>query len=161
MKTEAKTVLLLVGTLVLGMVIGFFGHGVFMRDQFKRQTRHMRTPDGFVHRFLSELNPTEEQREAIQEILKKHYEEMAAYREAFRPKMEAMRKELDAILTDEQKKTLDEKLLKKRNGGSFGGRRDKGKGEFGRGMRGRPDSKTPPPPPPGAPHSDPADSLAW
>lgn len=146
MRTQSKTVLVLVGTLVLGMVIGWFGHGVYSRDQFRRKAMHMRTPEGFMRRFIKELDPTPEQQKKIEDILKKHYEEMGAYWESFKPKMDAMRDELNSVLTDEQKKKLEERIFKKRRGGPWE-KKNHDRSDRRKWRKNHRDSLPPPPPP--------------
>ena len=48
MNTKTKTVGLLIGTLVVGMVLGAFLHSLFIRHTVKRMSHKWRKPDIFI-----------------------------------------------------------------------------------------------------------------
>lgn len=114
MRTQTKLASMLIITLLIGMVLGFIGHGIFFRDQFKRQAQRMRTPEGFMGRFEQVIQPTDSQRVEIRKVLKRHFEKMMQQQTAFREDMDSFRKDLDSVLTDEQRKRLQESLMKDR-----------------------------------------------
>lgn len=117
MKTKTKTVLLLILTFILGSVTGAVVQGYWMRQSMKRFNRHMRTPEGFSHRFFEIIEPTDEQRIEIRKILKKHHEKMMQYHREFPARMDSLKKELDSVLTGEQKEKLKKaRWLKRRPG---------------------------------------------
>jgi hypothetical protein len=119
MKTQTKLISMLIVTLLIGMVLGFIGHGIFFRDQFKRRAQRMRTPEGFMERFEQVIQPTDEQRTEIRKILQRHYERMMQQQNAFRESMDTFKKDLDSLLTSEQRERLQENLMKERQR-SFG-----------------------------------------
>lgn len=110
MKTRSKTILVLFVTLLIGMVLGAQIHSIWMWHNFRRMAFRMRTPDGFIERFERIIEPTEEQREAIRKLLEKHHEKLIRFRRDFPAMMDSLRKDMDAILTEEQKARLREGL---------------------------------------------------
>ncbi|HDQ44035.1 MAG TPA: hypothetical protein ENN17_00875 [bacterium] len=115
MKTKTKMVTLMSAMLMIGMVIGFLGHGVFFREQSKRRALRMRSPDGFVQRFEEVIQPTDAQREKVNEILTQQYTRMMTHQDVFRQDMDIFRKRLDSVLTGEQKTRLHESMMKDRS----------------------------------------------
>ena len=115
MKTQTKLAFMLIVTLLIGMVLGFIGHGIFFRDQFKRRAERMRTPEGFMQRFERVIQPTDSQRVEIRKILQSHFQQMMQQQAAFREDMDSFRKDLDSVLTADQRKRLQESLMRDRS----------------------------------------------
>ncbi len=114
MKIKYKTVLLLLGTLVLGIVFGIMIHATFIRSQFRRQIRHIQTPIGFMHHFEKLIEPTEEQQIQFEKVLKKHFVEMEKHRTVFRALMDSLKTDIDSILTEEQRQRLQKSMFLER-----------------------------------------------
>lgn len=110
MKTRSKTILVLFVTLLIGMILGAQLHSIWMWHNFRRMTFRMRTPDGFIERFERIIEPTEEQREAIRKVLKKHHGKLIRFQKDFPAMMDSLRKDMDSILTEEQKARLGDRL---------------------------------------------------
>ena len=106
MLTKTKTTFLLIGTFVLGMVLGMVLSNTYIHYRHEKMRRSMRSPDWFMNRFEQIVQPTAEQKAAIQEVFRKHHEKMMRYQKEFPMHMDTLRQELDAILTDEQKQKL-------------------------------------------------------
>lgn len=114
MKTQWKTAAVLAGTFVLGGVLGFVLHGTFIRSDFRRHVHHMRTPEGFIHRFERVIEPTDAQRKEIRKILRDHFQDMMKHQEQFQARMDSVRQDIDALLTEEQKQRLKHSPLLER-----------------------------------------------
>lgn len=106
MKTQFKTASILLGTFIVGGILGFMLHATFIRNDFRKNAFRMRTPEGFIHWFEKVIEPTDEQRKEIRKILRDHYEEMMQHQDEFRARMDAVRKDIEALLTEEQKERL-------------------------------------------------------
>ncbi len=111
MKTRYKTIGLLFGTLIIGVVVGILLHATFLRGQFRKHIHRLRTEDGFIQRFEDLIQPTEVQRVQLEKVLKKHFEEMDKQHEAFRDLMDSLKTDIDSILTEEQRQRLQKSMF--------------------------------------------------
>src|SRR5215211_3032702 len=69
MKTEAKGLLLLLGTLSLGVLLGAAGNGTLQRER-RREVEDIRRPGGFTEHMMEVIRPRDEaQRNAILPLL--------------------------------------------------------------------------------------------
>ncbi|MFH1943549.1 MAG: hypothetical protein ABIL68_15710 [bacterium] len=110
MKIQYKTALILILTLLVGMVLGALIHGAVMRDRFEQRIFRMRTDEGFSQRMEGIIEPDDSQKKAMREIVRKHFRRMSEHQKEFRSMMDSLKVELDSILTDEQKKRLEQRL---------------------------------------------------
>ena len=114
MNIKTKTTLIILVTFIIGMAAGSMVTQVFIKYRMKK-VLSMRVPEGFADHFERIIEPTPEQREAVREILYKYGKKMAEegekMREQFEANREALNKELEAILTPEQKKRLEERFF--------------------------------------------------
>ena len=112
MKTQAKTTIILITIFILGILIGIVADRTYVEHQMKKRFTQMRNPQmlKFVLERIIEPNP--EQKEKIDEILKKYDDKFADARFSImketRTLMDSLRKELEPILTEEQKERLKE-----------------------------------------------------
>ena len=110
MKMETKTVLIILGTLIIGMIIGALISGAFTRHRIGR-FMSMREPGRLSAHVERIIDPDESQRELVREILSKHAERFLEIHSQFEGEMmalrDSLRKDLDPILTDEQKERLE------------------------------------------------------
>jgi hypothetical protein len=110
MKMETKTVLIVLGTLILGMIIGALISGAFARHRIRR-FMSMGEPGRLEAHVERIIDPDESKREAVREILRKHSERFLEIHSQFEGEMlalrDSLRKDLDPILTDEQKERLE------------------------------------------------------
>ena len=118
----------LIGVIVLltGIISGLLLDRVFFYPRFSRKTfrgsgYHEKHKDRLVNKFCKKLDLTSEQREKLCAIMDKHRKSMQALRKEMDPKFdnmkEALKKEINLILNDEQKKKFEElhkKLEEKR-----------------------------------------------
>jgi hypothetical protein len=141
MKTNTKTVLIIVATLLIGIIIGALGNG-FMVHRFARRTADARHRDMFVERMVELIDPAPEQEPVVRGILTRHAEEFSKLTDNFREETSALfdslRSELDPVLTDEQKAQLEDRHQR------FGRHSKRG----GMPPRHEPGEGPPPPPPP-------------
>jgi hypothetical protein len=113
MNIKVKSSLIIIGTFVLGMLIGsIFTRSFFRPPEMGERIRELRKPEGFMENFERIIEPTDAQREKIREILRLHFERMhknsKEFRERFIQLNDSLRAELDPVLSDEQKARLDE-----------------------------------------------------
>ncbi|NQT23876.1 hypothetical protein HQ585_00820 [candidate division KSB1 bacterium] len=125
MKTKMKTASILLGTFFIGGVLGFILHATFIRNDFREHALRMRTPEGFIHRFEKVIEPTDAQRKEIRKILNDHFQEMVQHQDEFRSRMDLVRKDIEALLTEEQKERLKKDSLLERDSNSKSRRRDR------------------------------------
>ena len=112
MNLKVKSSLIIIGTFILGMIIGM----IFMRlffppPQMIDRIAEGRTPHGFSERFERIIEPSDSQREEIRKILRQHFEKMHNQSEKFRGRFRQLNDslliELDPILNEEQKERLE------------------------------------------------------
>jgi Spy/CpxP family protein refolding chaperone len=112
MKTNTKTVIIIVATLVIGILIGALGSG-FMVHRFARRLPHMEHSEMFVEGMVDLIDPAPEQEDQIRGILTRHSEQFTEITDGFREETSALfdslRSELEPVLTDEQKARLEER----------------------------------------------------
>jgi hypothetical protein len=122
MNIKIKTTLIILFTFIIGMAAGSMLTQVFFKFRMKKLLS-MRAPLGFAAHFERIIQPTDEQRNAVRKILFKYGEKIhqvgQRIREEFIPINEAMHEELNAILTPEQKKRLEERFFRRGPGGFF------------------------------------------
>lgn len=134
MNMKAKTTIILLFTLLIGIMLGVFLDRTVMRFRFQKRISEARQARG-INRLLEDLiRPDESQYKVVRDILEKYSKRLHAHREkSFREMdivMDSLRAELDQILTDEQKARLKKDMERMK------GRRERGPGP-------------PMPPPPG------------
>jgi len=114
MNIKAKTTLIIIITLCIGIIIGALLNRALMQNRIRR-TFSMRNPDVFVSSFERIINPDAKQRHSIMEILDKYADEISEYRTRSQEEIlsltESMKAELDQILTPKQKKRLERRFL--------------------------------------------------
>jgi hypothetical protein len=112
MKTDTKTGLIIVATLLIGILIGALGSG-FMVHRFARRMADMRHRDMFVERMIELIQPAPEQEAEVRDILTRHAEEFTKLADGFQEDtaalFDSLRSELDPVLTDEQKERMEER----------------------------------------------------
>jgi uncharacterized membrane-anchored protein YhcB (DUF1043 family) len=113
MNIKVKIALIIIVTLVIGIVLGAMLNRAIMRHRIQRAFAD-RNPVGMVSFMERNIQPAEEQREQIRDILEKHRKKSAEMREKFmmdmKAEFESLEAELDPILTPEQKNRLKRRL---------------------------------------------------
>ncbi len=122
MNIKIKTTLIILITFIIGMLAGSMITQAFLKYRMKK-ILSMNMPAGFADHFERIIEPTDEQRKALREILYKYGEKLSEMREKiqqeFLPINKAMEEELDAVLTPGQKKRLEERFSRHAPGGFF------------------------------------------
>ncbi len=119
MTARTKSTLLLLGTLLIGMLLGVFVHTLMVENRIERLTS-LRSQAGFVRFMDKMIEPTDDvQREAIRDVLEETAERLnmhhAESRETVEEIMESFRASLDSLLTEEQINALNERMERKRH----------------------------------------------
>jgi len=111
MNLKLKTTLIIVITLIIGVVIGAMAHRAYLQNRIKR-TLAWGNPNRFGAVYERMIRPKPDQSEKIRNILAKHVQNISKIREEYRQKMEsefkAIRKEIEPLLTPEQKRRLSQ-----------------------------------------------------
>lgn len=120
MNLQIKPTFIIIGTLLLGIVLGTLISGT-LADQRYRRIRSMVRPHGFAEDLIEAVQPKdEEQRREIMAIVEKTdlrmQDLMRQSRAEMRAKIDSMAAELQPLLTDEQKAWLDKHLGDRRSG---------------------------------------------
>jgi hypothetical protein len=148
MNIKIKTTLIILFTFIIGMVAGSMITQAFLKYRMKK-VLSMNMPEGFAAHFERIIEPNDEQRKALREILYKYGEKLSKMREKIRqeflPINKAMEDELNSILTPEQKKRLEKRFFRRGPGGFFRPPGDRHPGDRPPGPH-WPDDKPPHPP---------------
>ena len=117
MDVKAKTLLIIVLTLLIGIVIGGLTHRIVMEKRIKRAFS-IRNPEYLVSQYEKTLNPDSKQAKQLREILNKHAKTIEELRYDFQGDMlsanEALHKDLDKVLTPAQKRRLQGRFFRPR-----------------------------------------------
>ena len=124
MNIKTKTAFIAIVTLVLGIAIGMM-ISPLKKDPSKSATtkRSGRSSHDYVSHLKRVILPEETQQDTVENVLRRHKETLdkmsSAYKQNMNMTTEALRRELSAILTQEQQERLDkhfEKREKRRKG---------------------------------------------
>jgi len=118
MSLQVKPSLIIVGTLLLGMVIGTLVSSVFVNQRFDR-IRDMMGPHAFPRHILETIGPLEdEQRDAVFEVVERAADrirnESSGTRVRIHAVLDSMVIELEPLLTDQQLQELKRKIGERR-----------------------------------------------
>lgn len=138
MTARTKSILMLLGTLLIGMLLGVFIHALMVENRIERLTS-LRSQAGFVRFMDKMIEPTDDaQRAAIREALEDAAAELdvhhAESRAAVESIMESFRGSLDSLLTEEQRQELNERMERAWKYRKSRGRKDSS--SIGHGRRG-------------------------
>ncbi len=113
MTTKSKSMIVILSTLLLGMIIGLLLGGA-IRHRKKTDFDQMPRSDRFNHSMRRIIRPTEKQKAAMDKILKSRYGQIGELRENFEEEIyavyDSLKTDLDALLTDKQRKRLERRL---------------------------------------------------
>ncbi len=116
MNIRLKTTLIIIATLIIGIIFGALLSRAYLHHRIRRAFT-MVNPNRFMTFFEQTISPTPEQREQIRKIIQKHTKTVSELQKNLRDGMdssfESLRKELDSVLTPEQKERL-EKMMRGR-----------------------------------------------
>jgi hypothetical protein len=117
MNMKVKTTLIIIITLILGIILGAMLNRAFMHLRIQRAFDAV-NPNRFVMILEHAIDPTPEQKKLIREILKKHAKKAEELRkkldEGMTSSFMALQKELDSVLTREQKERLEKTVRRRR-----------------------------------------------
>lgn len=115
MNMKVKTALILIGTLVIGIVLGAMLNRALMHMRIKGFLA-MRTHKGFVERMEEIIRPSDPQKKEVTAILDKYALQFDAMHEEFKGRMASLldnfKTDLTPVLTPEQMKIMEEKFFK-------------------------------------------------
>lgn len=116
MNMKVKTTIVIIITLIFGIVLGALINRTFTHRRIRRAFDAV-NPNRFTMILEQAIDPTEEQENQIREILQNHAKQVEELRkkamEGMETSLQALKKELDSVLTPEQKERLEE-MMKKR-----------------------------------------------
>jgi Spy/CpxP family protein refolding chaperone len=113
MKNKTKTFFILLGTLVIGIIIGVIFSGI-VRQQKIYQIREMHEHERFIKGMEKIIQPSEEQREKIDKILKKRSQKIMEIRKKYQEEVatifDSLHQDMAEVLTDQQKERLENQI---------------------------------------------------
>lgn len=113
MKNKTKTSFILFGTLVIGIIIGAIFSGI-IRQQKIHQIREMHEHERFVKGMEKIIQPSEEQKEKIDKILKKRSQKITEIRKKYQEEVatifDSLHQDMAEVLTDQQKERLENQM---------------------------------------------------
>ena len=117
MNLKVKTTLIIIATLIFGIICGALLSRAYLHYRIRKAVV-MVNPNRFMPFLERVINPTPEQREQIRTIIQDHAVEVLEIRKEFEKSMtssfESLRKELDSVLTPEQKRRLEKSMRERR-----------------------------------------------
>ena len=112
MKTQIKTSIVLLSIFALGIILGVVIDRTLVEHQMKSRFSRMRNPRMFGHFLERIIKPTPEQNQKIRQLLQNYSQKMDETRWHVMKEsiaiMDSLRHDLEPILTEEQKKRLEE-----------------------------------------------------
>ena len=114
MKTQAKTTIILITIFILGILVGIVADRTFIQHQMKKRFSRMRHPQMLKFTLERIIAPNPDQIKKIDKILQKYEDKFAESRFFIMKKtktlMDSLHKELEPILTKEQKERLKQEM---------------------------------------------------
>lgn len=139
--------------LIAGFFIGTFTAGRITRNKIERFSSY-RSPDNFRQMLYRDLNLTPEQQKKVDPIIREHSKTLRSmtmeYKSAFTKELDQFHAQLEPVLTDDQKKKMEEKRDQFRKGYQ----KDRQRRHPGDRREGNRDRHHDGPPPPGMPPMD-------
>ncbi|MCH8981383.1 hypothetical protein IH922_05130, partial [candidate division KSB1 bacterium] len=115
MTTKTKSTFILLGVLAMGVTIGALASGT-LQQQRKNRFERMPPHERFFSFMKSVVEPSEEQRDAVERIIENRSEQLRELHETHQTGViaiyDALRADLQTLLTDEQKKRFEEQIVK-------------------------------------------------
>jgi len=114
-----KTILSVIGLVLIGYVTGFHHHRHLTQSRIAEIADHRITPNSpLPERFFTNINATEEDKELLRPIFRKHMKELhqigQSIKEKRKPVLDSMRAEIEVHLNADQKVEF-EKIIKRIN----------------------------------------------
>jgi len=118
MNVKVKTTLIIIVTLIIGIVLGAMLNRTFMHLRIRRAFDAV-NPSRFAMILEQSIDPTPKQKKQIREILEKHANTVSELRkkldEGLASSFMTLQKELDSVLTPEQKERLEKMVRRRRS----------------------------------------------
>lgn len=115
MSTKATTTLVVLGTLVIGIVVGVLLGGL-LRQEREREIERMLPQRLFQSAMESIIRPTEEQRQALDKIVSKRFEQIAKIREQYQTEVfalhDSLKSDLASVLSEDQLQRLEKHIAR-------------------------------------------------
>ncbi len=109
MKLHFKTTLIIIGTLIIGFVLGFASSIFFVQSRFSK-AREFHRKGKMIEFFIDKIDLKDEQREKAEPIIEKYNVRFKTHSQTMRNGVEeifdSLKMELEPILTEEQKEKL-------------------------------------------------------
>ena len=106
MNTKTKSIFVLTGVLIIGIIIGALGSSLLRHNMLEDRISRFRTPEGFAERILDRIDPDPDKREAVENILLEQHKKLFKKFEHTRAQMEthtdSVILKLKPLLTEEQ-----------------------------------------------------------
>jgi membrane-associated HD superfamily phosphohydrolase len=113
MNTKTKTSFILIGTLILGVIIGAL-FSAMIRQQRVRRIEGMPHHERFIKSMERVLQPDKEQKQLINQVLDKRFDQIAELRDEYQSKIasifDSIHQDMETVLTEEQKIRLKEQI---------------------------------------------------
>lgn len=112
-----KTILSVIGLLLIGYVSGFHHHRYVMKNRIAEIADHRIAPNApMAGRFFTNINATEEEKELLRPIFRKYMKELhqigQTIKDKRKPVLDSMRAEIEVHLNADQKVEF-EKVMKR------------------------------------------------
>jgi len=118
MNLKIKSSLIIIFTLILGIFLGAVITWSLLHQRVRDRIDRLRTPTGFIEFLVDDLELNQKQQEEVKVIILKHFERVEEisrdYRQSFRTTIDSLSRELDPVLTSEQKTKFLEKMKRRR-----------------------------------------------
>jgi hypothetical protein len=101
-----KPALIIIGTLLIGFVLGYFVSGTVTHHKIKSYMR-VTEKEGFVNMIYDRIDPSDAQKEQLYPILHKYSQKSNTCLERHKMVIDSLRTELEPYLTPEQMKKLE------------------------------------------------------
>ena len=112
MHIKTKSLIALIITLIIGIVIGSVGSGMYRSYLYRSKVTHMRSPQGFKERLEKVIQPEASQEAELQEKMNRHYQRVDSLGKTFRHEIDSLnlifQNDLKDLLKDEQQQRLAE-----------------------------------------------------
>jgi hypothetical protein len=126
MHTKAKSIFVLTGVLIIGIIIGALGSSLLRQNMWEERVSRFRTPEGFTERILDRIDPDPDKREAVKNVLIEQHRKLTQKFEHSRVQMEAhadtILMQLKPLLTEEQLERATQFLKRRPRMGRPGGK---------------------------------------
>ena len=88
MHPKTKSILVITGALIIGIIIGALGSSLLRQNMFEERLSRFRTPEGFTERIIDRIDPDPDKREAVEKILLDQHQKLFRKFEHTRQQME-------------------------------------------------------------------------